>query len=137
MLWLALVTLIKLSALDLYDKIFQRPVFSTINWIVFAICATTGVAFIFVRALICRPVAMNWDFTTPGGTCGDLHTMYMSLASIDLILDLTVVLLPMPVVWNLQMAFSKKIAISAVFGLGAAYVDSLLSPMRPVKLEHC
>jgi hypothetical protein len=125
MLWLALVTLIKLSALDLYAKIFRNPIFVTVTRIVFAICASAGIAFIFVRALICRPVAMNWDFTIPGGTCGNLHTMYLALASIDLILDLMVVFLPMPVVWNLQMALSKKIAISGIFGLGAAYVESL------------
>jgi hypothetical protein len=131
MLWLALVTLIKLSALDLYAKIFQQPVFVTITRVVFAICAIAGVAFIFVRALICRPVAMNWDFSLAahGGTCGNLHTMYLSLASIDLVLDMLVVFLPMPVVWTLRMAFTRKIAISIVFGLGAAYVHSSTSPM--------
>jgi hypothetical protein len=122
MLWLSLVTLIKLSALDLYRKIFRQPVFVTITWVVFAICAAAGVAFTLVRALICRPVAMNWDFSlaAQGGTCGNLNTMYRSLASIDLGLDLLVVFLPMPVVWTLHMAFSKKIAVSLVFGLGAA-----------------
>lgn len=120
MLWLSLVTIIKLSALDLYARIFRRPVFVRVCYVVFGICASAGIAFIFVRALICRPVAMNWDFLTPGGKCGDLHTMYLSLASIDLILDLLVVFLPMPVVWDLQMALSKKLAISAIFGLGAA-----------------
>lgn len=137
MLWLALVTLIKLSALDLYANIFRQPIFVMITRIVFGICAAAGIAFTLVRALICRPVAMNWDFSlaAQGGKCGDLHTMYLSLASIDLVLDLLVVFLPMPVVWTLQMAFSKKIAISAVFGLGAAYVHSSLFPLWAVPLE--
>ena len=58
-----------------------------------------------------------------------MHTTHLSLASINHILDLLVVFLPMPVVWNLQMAFSKNIAISTVFRLGAAYANFSLSPI--------
>ncbi|MCJ1444783.1 MAG: hypothetical protein MMC23_005285 [Stictis urceolatum] len=121
-LWLFLVTVVKLSALDLYTRIFRQPIFVKVTWLVFGICALAGTAFTFVRAFICRPVGMNWDLSLAkeGGICGDLNTMYLALATIDLVLDLLVVFLPLPVIWTLQMAFSKKIAISIIFGLGAA-----------------
>ena len=39
-------------------------------------------------------------------------------ASINLALDVTVVSLPTPVLWGLQMAMYKKIILSGMFGLG-------------------
>ena len=38
-------------------------------------------------------------------------------------MDVTVVVLPMPVLWGLQMAVSKKIVLSMMFGLGVMYVS--------------
>ena len=45
-------------------------------------------------------------------------------------MDVTVVVLPMPVLWGLQMAVGKKTVLSMMFGLGVMYVSRLSpSPM--------
>ena len=36
-------------------------------------------------------------------------------------MDVAVVMLPMPVLWGLQMAVGKKITLSSMFGLGIMY----------------
>lgn len=41
---------------------------------------------------------------------------------LNLILDVTVILLPMPMLWGLQIKRGKKWALTGVFGLGALYV---------------
>lgn len=43
------------------------------------------------------------------------------LGIFNLLLDVCVVVLPMPVLWGLQMAVSKKLMLSAMFGLGIVY----------------
>lgn len=57
----------------------------------------------------------------------DVAAAYISAAMINLILDLIVIALPMPVLWTLQMALLNKIAISAIFGVGIMYVSIFLS----------
>lgn len=37
-------------------------------------------------------------------------------------MDVTVVVLPMPVLWGLQTAVGKKLVLSGMFGLGIMYV---------------
>lgn len=49
--------------------------------------------------------------------------MYTAMASADLIIDIIVILLPMPILWTLQLKTSKKVLLTAVFGLGFLYDD--------------
>lgn len=44
--------------------------------------------------------------------------MYTAMASADLIIDIIVILLPMPILWTLQLKTSKKLLLTAIFGLG-------------------
>lgn len=57
------------------------------------------------------------------GHCGDQIALYMTGGIFNLILDVTVVVLPMPMLWGLQMPRGKKVALTGVFGLGAGYVQ--------------
>lgn len=66
---------------------------------------------------LCRPINFSWNKTIPG-TCGDLAKAEMAAAAINMVLDVVIVLLPLPVVWGLQMSKQKKIGITATFALG-------------------
>lgn len=67
----------------------------------------------------------KWDITTPG-TCGNANMMYTAMASADLIIDIIVIVLPMPILWRLQLRTSRKVLLTAIFGLGLMY-GSLLA----------
>ncbi|KAF2657694.1 hypothetical protein K491DRAFT_676986 [Lophiostoma macrostomum CBS 122681] len=69
--------------------------------------------------LLCIPVQFNWD-TTIQGTCRCLN----------LIIDMVVVALPMPMLWRLWSPIAKKIGVAAMFSLGA--VICVLSLIRVV-----
>ena len=43
---------------------------------------------------------------------------YLAAGIINLIIDVIVIVLPMPSLWKLQMPWPKKIGICAMFGLG-------------------
>ena len=45
-------------------------------------------------------------------------------------MDVTVVVLPMPVLWGLKMAVGRKIVLSIMFGLGVMYISRL--PLTPI-----
>ena len=43
------------------------------------------------------------------------------IAICNFLQDVIVVVLPMPILWNLQMAMSRKAALTGMFGLGIVY----------------
>lgn len=52
------------------------------------------------------------------GSCGDLAKAEMAAAAFNLVLDVLIVLLPVPIVWRLQLPKQKKVGITATFALG-------------------
>ena len=85
--------------------------------------------FIIISSLaICHPYSYFWD-KSQNGLCGHQEALYMTGAIFSLLLDVTVVVLPMPMLWGLQMATRKKVALTGVSGIGAGYV-------QPLRFEH-
>lgn len=60
-----------------------------------------------------------------------MQQMYTAMASADLIIDVIVILLPMPILWTLQLRTSKKILLTAIFGLGFMHGTS-----QPIKSTY-
>ena len=76
------------------------------------------IGYIINNFTICQPFAYTWDKTIDGGHCGDILAGWLASAIINVILDIAVIVLPMPMLWGLQMQVTKKILISGIFGLG-------------------
>ena len=83
------------------------------------------IAVIFGTFFICRPFAYAWDKTIDGGQCGDTTKYYLAIGIVNMIIDLSIVLLPMPILWKLQMPTNKKLAVSGILMLGLLYVSIL------------
>ena len=73
---------------------------------------------VLATCLICHPITYRWDLSLPSGSCGNQQSLDLFIAIFNLLLDITVVALPMPILWGLQMAVSRKIMLSGMFGLG-------------------
>ena len=52
------------------------------------------------------------------GTCLDLKALLLATAIINILTDIAVLVLPMPIVWNLKIQRSQKVAVSGIFLLG-------------------
>ena len=87
-------------------------------YVVLAINILFLASIILTTCLLCRPIAYRWNKTIEGGTCGEQKSFDMFVAVFNLLLDVTTVVLPMPILWGLQMAFGKKIALTLMFGMG-------------------
>ncbi|KAF4635842.1 hypothetical protein G7Y89_g2252 [Cudoniella acicularis] len=76
-----------------------------------------GVVVILEVFLICRPVSADWD-KKAGGTCGNQVASYLALEVIGLLLDLAILLVPVPYIWGLKMRRSNKLKITITFTIG-------------------
>ncbi|KAF2715753.1 hypothetical protein K504DRAFT_511193 [Pleomassaria siparia CBS 279.74] len=125
--------LAKMSLLILYLKL------SPVQWFriaVYAIMfinfgATVGIVFPLIFG--CNPVAQNFDIRITAGSCIDRASLFVATAVLNMIIDIILLLLPIPMVVNLQMSRSKKISLLAIFGVGSFTV--ITSGVRLVLLR--
>lgn len=78
---------------------------------------TWNMADVIAALLICRPLAKNWDFALPG-TCGSQPTFYFAMGFVNLITDAVIIVLPMPYLYNLRLAWHEKLATMALLSVG-------------------
>lgn len=109
--------LVKISILLQYRRIFASTL---MQWI-----TAGGVAFVgawtvmicFLLTLICMPVAAFWDDSIEG-KCLDSLSVWYVMASFNLISDIALFVLPLPVIRRLQLPKRQKWTLIIVFGLG-------------------
>lgn len=80
------------------------------------VCLAYIITFIPIFMTQCKPLEASWTPTL--GHCRPIeHEEYASV-SVNMVLDLILVLLPLPTLWALQMPVGKKIFVSFMFSLG-------------------
>ena len=112
----------KLAVLDTYLKIFMS------RWVRYALLATGFVivtnAIVYIPTTIfqCAPVQSLWDHSIPNRKCNNIRLHY-SLAGVPNILtDAVMLILPLPIIWKLQMDKGTKAGVLATFASGGMYV---------------
>lgn len=73
---------------------------------------------IFCLVLDCHPIAYSWDKLIPGGHCLDGKKAFNTISGVGALIDIILLVLPIPWLWGLQMNRQKKPILVSVF-LGA------------------
>jgi hypothetical protein len=71
-----------------------------------------------ISFLICHPVQMNWNLLTLGGKCGNQTVAFAATGVMDVITDLLILILPIPIVLKIELPRANKIALLVIFCLG-------------------
>ncbi|KAH6867157.1 hypothetical protein BKA58DRAFT_461125 [Alternaria rosae] len=116
-LWNATVCFSKLSVLSMYTAMIPKSSMSKWARILSALIIIWNIANIIAVLLMCRPFARNWDFTLPG-TCGSQPAFHFAMGLVNLIADAIIIALPMPYLYNLRLAWRKKLAAMALLSIG-------------------
>lgn len=117
LLWAIATFLVKMSILCFYISIFRMSQLRIASFIIIGLSCALVLAVVFQSFFLCRPFAYTWDKTIDG-VCGDSTEAYLATAIVNLFIDVAIVAVPMPTLWTLQMNTKKKVAISAILGLG-------------------
>ncbi|KAI0554028.1 hypothetical protein F4679DRAFT_393853 [Xylaria curta] len=78
-------------------------------------------AALVVFNLSCRPFKRIWDKTLEG-SCTDIKRIHLGVVIVNIVLDLVILILPQPVIWNLQMTRLRKTGVSTIFTIGVLAV---------------
>ncbi|KAF2679549.1 hypothetical protein K458DRAFT_393679 [Lentithecium fluviatile CBS 122367] len=116
--WIWSLFFIKVSILDIYIDIFQIPWFIKTCYVYLAFQVAWVIAVSAQILTLCHPIEFQWDKTIPGGSCRDFLTTYYSVHIIIFITDFILAVLPVPVLWGLNMNIRKKLGVTIMFMLG-------------------
>lgn len=133
-MWAAANTSIRVSIVHFYITLFRsNKKFLRAAYAILILVIAFGVGIVISNFLTCRPLAKYWDPLLPG-VCENLLGSIIALSSCNVAMDLTIVLLPMPMVWGLQMATRRKLELTIIFALG--FVVCAITIIRLVLSIH-
>ncbi|ROW12208.1 hypothetical protein VMCG_00348 [Cytospora schulzeri] len=112
--------LTRYSILALYLRIFSGKRLRIAVWCVVAFVTLQWIGFAITAIFQCRPVDYFWDRSIPGGTCLDVDAFYRSVTPFNLLVDVVLIIMPLPTVWQLKASTTRKWALTFLFGIGIA-----------------
>ena len=112
------VLFVKLSILVFYAHIFPGRNFRIALYAVGAFVVAWYISITGSTIFQCTPIRFMWDKTIPGGHCINVTAALTGLAVLNMVSDITILILPMHAVWHLQVPLSQRIAVACIFLLG-------------------
>ncbi|KAL1638050.1 hypothetical protein SLS58_009071 [Diplodia intermedia] len=119
-LYVLCTTLVKVSLLLFYLRIFPDAGFRKVVWgtLVLTLCFGTGGILVF--AFQCTPINHAWHGWDDGhpGSCVNLGIFVLTCATLNIVLDFWVIVLPIPGILKLQSSIRTKLQIVTMFCTG-------------------
>ncbi|RMJ25864.1 hypothetical protein PHISP_03290 [Aspergillus sp. HF37] len=116
--YLLLLSGVKTGLILFYRRIFRM------NWMMWTcLFCSVGFAIGAIVAFLCapRPLSYFWtQFVDPAGGsyAYGLYRFYIGNAAANVCIDILVILVPIPIVWRLQLRMIRKILVLSIFLLG-------------------
>ncbi|KAL1868061.1 SNARE-binding exocyst subunit S6 [Diaporthe australafricana] len=119
--YLAVLILTKISILFFYLRIFPQRRFRWTCYGVMAWVATSGIIFIFMQIFQCVPVPFVWEGWLgtfgPHG-CLNVNALTYTAAAFSITQDIVILVMPLPLLWNLNTGLRQRVDIGIMFSLG-------------------
>ncbi|KAI1431262.1 integral membrane protein [Xylaria sp. CBS 124048] len=116
--WTTGTAAFKMSVLFLYRRVFTINLIKILSAVLMFVTFGYWVSFMVVFLTTCTPdISQLWN-PRPDGFCRDLNIGQLGSVSTNLAIDVFVIILPMPFLWNLQMRLRNKIVVTLIFSLG-------------------
>jgi hypothetical protein len=112
------LTFVKLSILCQFLRFFTESRPRKICICMICLITAYGAAVQFVSIFACTPVPYFWDRSIANGYCIDLLAFWFSNASFNILTDLMICVLPVPVLKGLNLPRKQKYGLIAVFIVG-------------------
>ncbi|KAI2478470.1 hypothetical protein Ptr902_10083 [Pyrenophora tritici-repentis] len=149
----ASTALIKLSILFQYLRLFteaapsgsstQYRLARRLTWGLIAICAVWGCTFFLLALFPCKPIEKNWNPLLDGKCIGwgtkdpdKFYGMFLGHSVSNCILDVLVLLLPVPFLTTLRIAGKSRAGLIGLFCLGCTVVTVAIGRMIAMSVNR-
>ena len=97
----------------------DQPLFKWCNWLTLAVVNIAGIALTLLNIFQCKPVSAVFLYPTPqNANCIDIVTLYLSSAPVNILTDLAILVLPMPILTGMRLPKKQKIILVVTFSFG-------------------
>ncbi|KAL6234812.1 hypothetical protein BDW75DRAFT_230815 [Aspergillus navahoensis] len=127
------IALVKWSMLMLYLRLFPNRGLRIAVFVTLTCTLLWGAGAFFILLFSCRPISHYWNSWDGEheGRCLSHDTILLAHSTINIILDVAITIIPMPIVLKLHMPLGKRLAVLVMFGVGLAV--TIISIMRLVE----
>ncbi|TGJ87045.1 hypothetical protein E0Z10_g1767 [Xylaria hypoxylon] len=110
----------KTSILVFYLRLSKntQKVLRLASWAVLIIVNLAGSVLTLLNIFQCRPVEAAFNMTDPPGQCIPLLTEFICSAPVNIVTDLAILALPLPVLTSMRLPPRQKIILIITFALG-------------------
>ncbi|KAH8785833.1 CFEM domain-containing protein [Diaporthe sp. PMI_573] len=119
--YLTVLVLTKISILFFYLRISPQKKFRWTCYGVMAWVGVSGVIFVFMQIFQCIPIEFVWQGwlgTFGPHRCLNVHALTYTAAAFSITQDLVILIMPLPLLWNLNTGLRQRIDIGIMFSLG-------------------
>lgn len=121
LLWATVLGLTQLSILQYYLRRLQQRLAMRLSYAGMGLCSALWIASSLATAFICTPSRKVW-LASLEGDCGNRNKLHTGCAVSGLILNVFILLLPLPVIRNMQLTWPKKVWLAIIYILGLVWV---------------
>ncbi|KAL5596714.1 hypothetical protein BROUX41_006594 [Berkeleyomyces rouxiae] len=114
------VTLLKLSILFFYLRIFPGPAVRRLLWATVAVVSSFGLAFVIAAIFQCNPISYFWTRWSgeTSGSCVSINHLAWANAAGSIFLDLCMLAIPLSQLRHLNLHWKKKLGVGLMFCTG-------------------
>lgn len=128
--WPFTIFFVKMSILLLYLRIFPIILFRRFDFLCIAFLTISLLVTTPMVIWQCKPFRAAWDYSIDNPRCLKIATIAYANASINIITEVSILILPLPVLRTLHVSRRKKIALISVFSVGVMYIQPFPLPHR-------
>jgi hypothetical protein len=123
--YVACTAVTKVSICIFLLRIIVEKIHKYIIYLVLTLNSFSVIVFLFLM-LQCKPISYFWNQNQPGHCVNPRLITYTSyiFTGVCIVTDFTLAILPIFVVWNLNMNRRTKAAVAGILGMGAMLVFS-------------
>lgn len=121
-LFVPCASLAKIAILIFYLSLSPVQWFRTCVWATIALISVYSPIIFFMLLFTCRPVSSVFDLSVTAESCLDQTSLYIATAVMNILTDVILFVMPIPMILGLRMPVAQKWGVIAVFAIGSAYV---------------
>lgn len=111
------LTLAKLSIISSYHRLFPTTSLRRTMYTLGLFIILVWICNIFTTIFQCSPVKGAWDYSIPA-KCISVMKFYYFTTAFNILTDLLLCTLPLPLFWKLKLPFRERFIVSVLFMLG-------------------
>ncbi|WVO18619.1 hypothetical protein L204_106338 [Cryptococcus depauperatus] len=127
------IMMTKTAILLLYIRMASAYVFlRRASIAIMTVVNLAGTMLVLLNIFRCRPIRAA--FSSEQGTCINLISMFLSASPINILTDLAILLLPLPILTRLRIEFREKVVLVTTFAVGGFV--TIVDVVRVVYLQN-